>query len=235
MQVLSSGALGDVVEWSAGVQTKAHRYNIILNVQEIQKSQFTVSRFYNCDGNFWRASDAKTREEEAIQDFQDHCEAVGPAREHLNVPFENRSQRKRWFCEDPLENIFETGIVESGVQSRTTAMKSIFKHLSPQSNINNRLNQPTRNWKQTAKSRWDVSIVKSNHRAVNFPFLFICTDGRKFPAVQHHGERMKTFQRFILTRTECFRYCHLTFVQNPKLKRSNESSRDFRRDGRHSI
>lgn len=115
---------------------------------------------------------------------------------------------------------------------RTRVMKSIFKHLSPQRSINNRFNQPTRNLKQTAKSCWDVES----------PFCqlsssFHLPDGRKFPAVQHHGQPMKTFQLFILTRTEFFLYCHLTFLQNPKLKRSNGiswSTRDVKRGGGHS-
>lgn len=114
-------------------------------------------------------------------------------------------QWRSWFCGNPLGNIFESAFTcsffffRSGVSQSccclwqdvaslrlphgTRLMKSIFKHLWPQCNINNGFNQPTRNPKQTAKSCWDVSFVsrynaKLNHCAVSCLLLFICTDSR---------------------------------------------------------
>lgn len=72
----------------------------------------------------------------------------------------------------------------------------------------------------------------SNHRSVSFPLLFISLPGCAAPR-----RGMKTFQLFILTRTEFFLYSHLTFLQNPKLKQSNGiswRSRDVKCDGGHS-
>lgn len=42
----------------------------------------------------------------------------------LNVPFENKYERQRWFCEDPLENISDAGTHDKMEHRSATQNKS---------------------------------------------------------------------------------------------------------------